>query len=136
MVHYVNQDNDYKKYIDNILNKSINLGIDENDLLFIIDSVPVTIGCSFYIFDTHPNIEIRNVIYEIDLDHFDFYNTSLKGIIQIYDNNGILLGKRVNYYKKEIAKYIVLPKKYYVKFGKEYITKKLIDKLTETNYSM
>lgn len=136
MIYYTNQHNDYNNYINNILIKLMNLGIKKRDLFFIIDSIPITIGCSFYSFDSHPHMENKNIIYEINLDHFDFYNFSLKGIIHIYDNNGILIGKNVNYYEKEIAKYVLLPKKYYVKFEKEYITNKIINELTLTNYSI
>lgn len=137
MVYYDGQDVDLQNYLEYFINTLKKFDISENDINFIINLTPVTIGCNFYVFNIHNHIKNMNPIYELDLSYLDFHDYSLKGIIQIEDKNtDSFLAKNVNYYNKKMANFILLPKNYYIRFEKECIINIIINELTINNVSL
>lgn len=138
MVYYDGQNMDLRNYINNFTNKLKTMHISDYDINFLINLMPITIGCTFYTQDIHiaKNKDIK--IYELNLRHINFHDISLPGIIHIkkVDNEKSFVIKSAEYYKKEIPDHILSPKKYYVKFEKEYMFNIIFDELTYKNISL
>lgn len=98
--------------------------------------MPITVGCNFHLYNPHPHMENMNPIYEINLDYVNFSELSLKGILHITMNDNMFVAKNVNYYHKEVANFILLPKNYYIKFEKEYMANVIFDELSSENISL
>lgn len=139
MVFYDGQDISLNEKYEIMKNMLINMNISKEDIKFIkevIEITPLTIGCNFYTFNIRPKMENTNIIYEIDLSYLDFYDYSLKGIIQIEKVNLECRANNINYYDKKKANIILLPKKYYIKFENECIANEIIENLSINNVSL
>lgn len=140
MVFYDGQDVNFNEKYEKMRNMLINMNISKDDINFIkeiIQITPLTIGCSFYTFNLHPKMENTNIVYEIDLSYLDFYDYSLKGIIQIEKVNfDCIRANNIDYYNKKKANIILLPKKYYINFENECIANEIIENLSVNNISL
>ena len=140
MVFYDGQDVNLNEKYEKMRNMLINMNISEYDINFIkqvIQITPLTIGCNFYIFNIHSRNQNTNIIYEIDLSYLDFYDYSLKGIIQIEQvRSDCIIANNIDYYSKKKANIILLPKKYYIKFENECIANEIIEKISRNNISL
>jgi hypothetical protein len=139
MVYYDGQNMDLRNYMNNFKNKLKNMNISNYDINFLINLMPVTIGCTFCINDMHiGNKNDMNIIYEIDLTHLNFHDISLSGIIHIesFDGENSFMAKNIDHCQKIRPNYILSPKKYYVKFEKEYMSNMIFDELSHNNISL
>lgn len=136
MVYYIGQNQDYKKYLNKKHEILKNMGISEEDITFLFNFMPITIGCNFHLYNPHPHIKNAKPIYEINLDYVNFSDLSLKGILHIIMNDNMFVSRTVNYYQKYIANFILLPKNYYIKFEKEYMVNVIFDELSSENISL